>query len=106
MRKLLKAVMRLLAGVASVVAIAIVALFAINATDVPLSAEAEALLSTPPPPAPSERNGFVDYLALGAPPNAPTYATGVAQLAIRNKQADGALLDVTIDTRVRSCRGS
>ena len=106
MRKLLKVVTWLLIGVASAAVLAIVALFAINATDVPLSPEAEALLRTPPPPAPNERNGFIDYLALGAPPNAPTYATGVVQLAILNKQADGALLDVTIDTRVRSCKSS
>lgn len=106
MRKLLKVVTWLLTGVASVVVLAIVALFAINATDVPLSAEAEALLRTPPPPEPTERNGFIDYLALGAAPNAPTFTTGAAQLAILNKQADGALLDVTIDTRVRACRSS
>lgn len=78
----MKTVLRMLAWVVGIIIAAVAVVFAINATDVPLSADAEALLQTPPPPAPNERNGFIDFLALTAPPDAPTFATGVAQLAI------------------------
>src|SRR5512139_968853 len=48
-------------------ALALAAWFGINATDEPLSAEAQALLSIRKPPAPSERNGFLDLAAIHAP---------------------------------------
>ena len=101
---MLKVFLRLAGGLLGLVILAVVALFAVNATDVPLSEEAQALLRQSAPPLPSERNGFIDFLALGAPAEAPTFATGVAQLAVLNKQADGQLLDVAIDPRARQCR--
>lgn len=99
MRRLLSAIGWLL----GIVLLGLAVLFGINATDEPLSEEAQALLRRPPPPAPSEKNGYIDFLALGAPANAPTHATGIAQLDALNRGAYNGELRVAIDPRVRQC---
>lgn len=61
-----------LKGIAALIGLAVLAvavLFAINATDEPLSEEAQRLLEFRNPPAPSDRNGFLDLRTLkDAPP--------------------------------------
>ena len=101
MRKALKAIGWLVGiGVLSVAA-----WFGINATDEALSADAQAALLLPPPPPPDRQNGFIDFLALGAPADAPTYETGIAQIAILNGKADGATLSLPRSGIPRCKRG-
>ena len=99
MRRFLRAIGWLL----GILLVGLAVLFGINATDEPLSDEAQALLRMPSPPAPTEKNAYIDFLALGAPASAPTYATGVAQLAALNRGAYNAEFNVVIDPRVRQC---
>jgi hypothetical protein len=99
-RLTLKIVAWLLGGL---LGIALVVL-GINATDEPLSSDAQALLRRPPPPAPTEANAFIDFLALGAPADAPTYATGVAQLAVLNGRSDARLIEVKFDPQSLLCK--
>jgi hypothetical protein len=98
-------------GIAWVLGIALLALaglFGINATDEELSQLARTALRVPPPPAASERNGYIDFLALRAPADAPTYATGLEQLAAQREQTNGQLghdlPDLGDDPRVRRCQ--
>jgi hypothetical protein len=98
-RRVLKAITWVIGGLLAIAVVAIATLFGINATDVPLSEDAKALLRRPAPPQPSPSNGYLDYLALGAPADAPTFATGVAQLALASAQR----LNVEFDPRVRKC---
>ena len=61
--------------------LAVVAVFAINATDESLSEATQALLKEAPPPAPSERNGFVELLGARAPQGVDPFEAGVKLLA-------------------------
>lgn len=103
MRRLLEGLGWGVGALVGALALAVALLFAINATDQPLSEEAQAALRLPPLPAPSERNAYLDFLALGAPADAPTFETGVAQLAVLNKQADAPILSIPVDPQVRRC---
>lgn len=67
----------------------VVAWFGINATDESLSDEARAAMSVPPAPAPSERNGFLDFLVLGAPEDVPIYERALKHLHALNNQHEG-----------------
>src|SRR5437868_15072802 len=95
--------MRAIGWVLGIVLLGLVVLFGINATDDPLSDEAQALLHRAPRPAPSEKNGYIDFLALGAPASAPTYAAGMAQLDALSRFVENTALNVVIDPRVRQC---
>ena len=85
--------------------------FGVNATDEPLSNEALAAVNVPPPPAPSENNGYLDFLALGEDEAAPTYETALSHLHNLNNQRRSQLQDasylaipnVRIDARVPNC---
>ena len=91
-------------------ALAVALLFAawvgINATDEDLSPEARAMMALPPPPEPSERNGYLDFLALGAVANAPTYEIGLSRLRELNegKTSRFPIPPVKIDARIPLCR--
>src|SRR3954463_292682 len=98
-RKILKSIAWLL-GVA---ALAVAALIAINATDDELSAEARALLPLRATPPPREVNGFIDFMALTAPADAPTYETGVKRLAAMQLQGRDTLPDMGVDPRLPRC---
>src|SRR5262245_59373106 len=98
-----KAILKVAACVLCLLVVALAVLFGVNATDEPLSAEAQVLLPLPPP-APRAQNGYLDFLGLGAPAEAQAYETGVAQLAILNQTARGDLLKPDIDPRFRECR--
>ena len=104
MRRLLKGLGWGVGALVGALALAVGLLFAVNATDQPLSEEAQAALRQPPLPAPSERNAYIDFLALGAPAGAPTFETGVAQLAALNKQSDIKLLSIDFARPLRRCR--
>lgn len=103
MKKLLNALGALLgAGV-----LALAALFAVNATDEALSAEAQALLAGLQPPLASEANGFIDFLALAEPAEVPAYVAGLKHLAAYRNQAKEPLPEmsgVSIDSRVSDCK--
>src|SRR5262245_50593368 len=100
MRRVLKGLVWLVAIAASAVAL----LFGINATDESPSPQTLAALNVPPPPAPSERNGYLDLLALGAPADAPTFATGVEQLRAVRAQEQDKWISLRIDPGVRRCK--
>ena len=88
--------------------LALGAWFAINATDEALSDEARATMVLPPLPAPDRDNGFLDFLVLSAPAGAPTFETGLEQLAAYNNQSGGELAPppwgyFKADPRLRTC---
>ncbi len=86
--------------------------FGINATDEALSDEALAAMVVSPIPPPSEKNGFLDFLALGAGEDASTYEVALSRLHAYNNQKHGkgqpSTLDdfpsVKIDQRIPRCR--
>jgi hypothetical protein len=69
-------------------AIGVVLLLGVNAIDESLSPEAKALLAAAPPPAPSERNGYVHLLGLGAPEGETPYAAGLKVVEVLRKQEE------------------
>ena len=97
--------------VAGTVVLALAGWFGINATDENLSDEARSLMAVPAPPAPSEKNGFLDFLVLGADENAPTYEIALSKLHALNNQRptkDGLPVwdgfpGVRIDPRIPKC---
>jgi hypothetical protein len=97
-----------LGGLLIVVALIVAAIFAINATDQPLSEQARAAMRVAPPPEPARDNGFIDMLALAAPADAPTFETGVGQLELLRKQAlspdEGYLKTVNLDAVLPKCQ--
>lgn len=86
-----------------VAVLAVAALFGINATDEALSADAQALQDAAKPPEPSERNGFIDFLALGAPAGVSVQEVGLAQLRAYNTSGGGGLPGVKIEQRILDC---
>src|SRR5262245_5959161 len=104
MGTLLKAIAALL----GLGALALAVWFGINATDEPLSDEARAALDVPPPPAPSKDNGFLDFLTLGAPAETPAYEAGLERLNAFNHQEGGEVAPAPwksfrVDPRVPRC---
>lgn len=103
-----KTLLKAIAWLLGIAVLAVAALFAVNATDEALSEDAQAVLRISPPPPASEANGFFDFLALGAPAEAPTYATGLQQLAAyreqKNRTVAGALPIVAIDPGIPRCK--
>jgi hypothetical protein len=84
-----------LKGIAWLVGIGVLGIaawFGVNQTDEPLSEDAQAALRVPAPPA-TETNGYIDFLALRAPADAPTYATGLKQLAAYRNQSNSRIAD-------------
>ena len=75
-----RAFLRICAWLLGPFVLLLAAWFGINATDEELSPEARAALNVPPPPAPNERNGYIDFLALGAVEGAPTFEVGMSRL--------------------------
>ena len=88
-------------------AILLAAWFAINATDEELSPQARGAIQVAPPPAPSETNGYLDYLALGAVEGAPTYQVALSRLRELNDPSrvknPFPLAEVKLDERIPSC---
>jgi hypothetical protein len=84
----LKRVVVLILGFLGVVVLALVAWFGINAVDESLTPEATALLAPAQLPAPNEKNGYVDLLAIGAPADANTYAVGLKMLEAYRAQEE------------------
>jgi hypothetical protein len=92
--------------------LALAAWFGINATDEALSSEAKAAMSFPPAPPPSEKNGFMDFLALGAAEGAPSYEVALRRLQALNNQKPGGRLElpssdfpgIRIDEHTPQCR--
>jgi len=104
--------MRAGALLVALLTLALVAWFGINATDEALSDEARAAMIVPPPPAPSEKNGFLDFLVLGAVETASTKEVALSRLHALNNQKRGDHLElpssgfpgVRIDERMPWCR--
>jgi len=104
--------MRAGALLVALLTLALAAWFGINATDEELSNEARAAMIVPPPPAPSEKNGFLDFLALGAVETASTKEVALSRLHALNNQKRGDHLElpssgfpgVRIDKRMPRCR--
>ena len=91
--------------------LALAAWLGINATDQELSGEAKALMTVPPPPEPSQENGYLESLALGAPGGVSTYEFALRRLRVLNtaqaERSADALADLAyakIDARVPDCR--
>jgi hypothetical protein len=101
-----RVVLRGIAWLLGIAVLALAVLFGINATDEALSEQAQAALRTPPPPPASERNGFIDFLVLGAPADAPTFATGLKELGRwhSKEQGEHASSVVVLDPRLPRCR--
>jgi len=103
--------MRAGALLVAVLMLALAAWFGINATDEELSSEAKAAMSVPPAPRPSEKNGFIDFLALGAAESAPTYEVALRRLHVLNTPQAGRTPDqpssdfpgVRIDEHMPQC---
>jgi hypothetical protein len=77
---MVRRILLVFAAVLVLVVVAFGALVAVNAFDESLTPEATALLEPKTLPAPSEKNGYVDMLAIGAPADANTYAAGLKVL--------------------------
>lgn len=93
-----------------VIAVALAAWFAINATDEALSDEAGAAMTLAPAPAPSETNGFLDFLVLDAPASAPTLKLAVERLHRFANQQGGEKAELQgghrLDKRLPSCHAA
>jgi hypothetical protein len=97
--------------VIAVLGLVVAAWFGINATDQELSSEAKALMSVAPPPAPSQKNGYLDSLSLSAPDDIPAYEFAlrrlrVLQTAQAERSADtlAGLANARFDSRLPDCR--
>ncbi len=104
--------MRWIGAILGVCVVVLACWFGINATDEALSDEALAAMVVPPIPPSSEKNGFLDFLVLGAGEDAPTYEVALSRLHGYNNQKHGkgqlSTLDdfpsVKIDQRIPKCR--
>jgi hypothetical protein len=83
-------VTKLLLWIVGIGVVAVAAIFGINAIDEELTPAAKAAVAIPPPPEPNERNGYIDFLGLGAPEGESAYAAGLKVLAaMRARDAPG-----------------
>ncbi|MCE9639509.1 MAG: hypothetical protein K8S22_05060 [Betaproteobacteria bacterium] len=115
-RSLQGSILKVLLWALVALAIAVGAVLGVNAIDDDLSAEATALMVMPQPPAPSERNGYVDSLGLGAAEGESPYTVGLKVLAALKAQdqpgfkaspvwqATIDLHNVQIDKEVVACK--
>ena len=86
----LRRVMRVTLWTAGVLAASLVLLLGINAIDESFTPQAKALLEPPKAPAPSERNGYIALLGLGAPEGEKPYAIGLKVIEVlRQQEAPG-----------------